>query len=228
MQKERINIAIIDHHQLFREGMRLILESQDSFNIVVNSNDNSLIETLENNPIDILLIDIHIFRKSKDIMKDKITDSCPEMKIIVLANKAEKNYVTELIQSGINGYLLKEMPPSVFVDAIKDVYEGRYYICSSLAHELIIDYRKLAGIDLAVDEKSSGFKKPDFLTNREFEVLKLIANGESNSQISHHLKISDKTVKNHVNSLFKKMDVNSRTQAAVHAIRSGLVEAPKG
>src|SRR5699024_8432046 len=135
MQKERINIAIIDHHQLFREGMRLILESQDSFNIVVNSNDNSLIETLENNPIDILLIDIHIFRKSKDIMKDKITDSCSEMKIIVLANKTEKNYVTELIQSGINGYLLKEMPPSVFVDAIKDVYEGRYYICSSLRSE---------------------------------------------------------------------------------------------
>src|SRR5699024_4827687 len=96
-----------------------IIKSQDSFNIVVNRDDNSLIETLENNTIDILLIDIHIFRKSKDIMKDKITDSCLEMKIIVLANKTEKNYVTELIQSGINGYLLKEMPPSVFVDAIK-------------------------------------------------------------------------------------------------------------
>lgn len=219
-----MNIAILESEELFREGIKLILEGQKRFNVVL-SNDFFSTEILTVQPIDILLIGLNLFRENKKMIKEILEEASLEMKIVVLADTKEKNYVIELVRFGVDGYLLKRIPPTVFVEAINMIYNGLCYICPLLTGELLEDYLKLKNVRQRwpFNYLEKEFKKPEFITDREFEVLSLIANGDSNSQISQSLNISEKTVKKHVNGLFKKMGVTSRTEVAVKAIRQGWI-----
>lgn len=216
--EEKINIVLLDGHQLFREGVKQVLDKEPTFHIIVNSDDYSVImSALEVYEVDVLLIDVKLFMENQDhirniIMKDGI-------KVIVLAGETEKSYVTEAIKAGAHGYFLKEMDIYSFVDAIKLVKTGISYIHPFAAHDLVEDFRKL------INEDQQEVSRPLHLyTRRECEVLQLLTDGKSNRQIAKALDISEKTVKNHVSSLFKKMKVNDRTQAVVTAIRNHWVE----
>lgn len=219
----KINIVLIDHQQLFREGVKRVLKSESSFHVVVSSDDFSVVPPLlPFGDIDVLLIDIKIFMKYRDQIKESIINELPELKIIVLSSEGEENYITEAVILGIHGYLLKEMDIFTFVDAIKAVYQGVSYIHPVVTNRLIEDYRKLVTEE---NEEKSLVQRPRHLyTKRECEVLQLLTDGQSNRQIAQTLEISEKTVKNHVSSLFKKMKVNDRTQAVVTAIRNHWVE----
>ncbi|MEI3605099.1 response regulator transcription factor [Pseudogracilibacillus sp. SE30717A] len=227
MQKKKINLAILESDQLSREGIKLILEGQKLFN-VVTINDCFDAKILTSKPIDILLIELNIFKENQENIRGIVEESSPQMKIVVLANTKEKNYVVELVRFGVHGYLLKRISPATFVDAIKTIHRGKYYICPLLTYELVEDYRKLkrATEGLAVNYGETKNKKPEFLTDREYEVLTFISKGRSNLQISKALKISEKTVKKHLGGLFKKMGVKSRTEAVVQAIQKGWISDP--
>src|SRR5690625_1265275 len=221
MEEKKVNILLIDHQQLFREGVKRVLESETSFNIMVSSDDYSVVTTLlPIQDIDVILMDVNILiENKKSIQRDIIEKS--DIKIIVMSSEGEEYYVTEAIKLGVHGYLLKEMDIFSFVDAIKTIKNGTSYIHPSVNHELIVDYRKLTQSD---QEKEEEVKRQLHLyTKRECEVLQLLTDGKSNRQIAENLEISEKTVKNHVSSLFKKMKVHDRTQAVVTAIKNHWV-----
>lgn len=221
MEENNINILLIDHRQLFREGVKRVLESESSFNVIVSSDDYSVIKTvIPIHEVDVILMDVNILFQNKDkLRKDIIDDN--RIKIIVMASEGEEYYITEAIKLGVHGYLLKEMDIFSFVDAIKTVHNGVSYIHPTVTHDLVEDYRKLTHPKEEKDE----VKRPLHLyTKRECEVLQLLTDGQSNREIAKTLNISEKTVKNHVSSLFKKMQVHDRTQAVVTAIRNNWVQ----
>lgn len=219
--KEKINIIIVDHQQLFREGVNRVLQTESSFKIVASSDHFSVVEPLViSQKIDVLLIDVKILMENKEHIKTNFLNENQTIKIIVLSSEGEENYVTEAVKLGVHGYLLKEMDIFTFVDAIKAVYRGLSYIHPIVTNTLIEEYRKLTkGSEEAIVQRPT-----HLYTKRECEVLQLLTDGQSNRQIAETLNISEKTVKNHVSSLFKKMKVNDRTKAVVTAIRNQWVK----
>lgn len=220
---EEIKIVLLDYQQLFREGVKRVLESESSFQIVESNSEYSVIPSLiEEKKVDVLLIDILIFRENMEKIKNQIIDST-NVKVIVMATEGEEYYVRETIKVGVHGYLLKEMDVFNFVEAIKTIQRGTLYVHAAVTHDLVEDYRRLLNLNIA-EEKPQVIRPLHLYTKRECEVLQLLTDGKSNRQIAEELNISEKTVKNHVSSLFKKMKVNDRTQAVVMAIKNNWVE----
>src|SRR5690625_559639 len=222
--EERIQIVLIDQHQLFREGIKLILESNDAFQIVAESDQYEVLNEVSSLfDIDIVLMDVHLLKENLTEMKEKIYNH--ETKVIVLANKGEESFVTKAVKVGVHGFLFREMEKIPFVQAIKMVKEGEAYIHPEATHSLVEDYRKLMEEENEESEKGFEVDRPYHLyTKRECEILQLLTDGLSNRRIAETLDISEKTVKNHVSSLFKKMHVHDRTQAVVMAIRNNWVQ----
>ncbi len=224
MTNQRINVVIIDQHQLFREGLKKVLQTEEKIEILASSDDFSVvIPMLSSEKIDVLLLDIHIFMKHKEIIKQSIVTYTPHLKVVIMSTEGEENFVTEAIQVGVDGYILKEMDVFSFIDAILSVAEGNSFIHPVITNDLVLEYRKLSS-ELGGDEKPKVERPLHLYTKRECEVLQLLASGHSNRSMAKELNISEKTVKNHVSSLFKKMKVNDRTQAVVTAIKNHWVE----
>lgn len=218
--EEIINIVLIDHQQLFREGVKRVLQSESSFNVVASSDNYSVVSALlHSQRIDVLLVDVKILMENKQEIKEEILERSVGSKVIVLSTEGEENFVTEAVLLGVDGYLLKEMDIYTFINAVKAVHEGMSYIHPVITGPLIEGYRKLT-----MSEDETKVSRPTSLyTKRECEVLQLLTDGQSNRKIAETLNISEKTVKNHVSSLFKKMQVNDRTQAVVRAIKNNWV-----
>jgi len=222
-------IVIIDDHQLFREGVKRILEFEKSFQVVAEGNDGcealSLVE--EFHP-DVVIMDINMPQVNGVEATRELVDKYPDTKIIILSIHDDENYVTHALQTGAIGYLLKEMDADALIEAVKVVAEGGSYLHPKVTHNLVNEYRKLA----AGVARSGGaylqtmeIRRPlHLLTRRECEVLQMLADGKSNRGIGEALFISEKTVKNHVSNILQKMNVNDRTQAVVVAIKNGWVE----
>ncbi|MBO1001531.1 response regulator [Pseudogracilibacillus auburnensis] len=227
VSKEVITIALIDDHKLFREGVKRILSFEPSFEVVAEADDGyDAKEIVEKYQPDIVLMDINMpemngIEATKDLLQNN-----PDVKIIILSIHEDESYVTHALQTGAQGYLLKEMDTESLMEAIKVVYDGGSYLHPKVTHNLVQEYRKL----VENKESSSGageieYRKPlHLLTKRECQVLQLLSEGQSNRRIAETLVISEKTVKNHVSNILQKMDVNDRTQAVVTAIRNGWVE----
>lgn len=221
--QEIIQVALIDRHQLFREGIKLILEANELFHIVAEGEQyGTLAEAPSFIDVDVILMDVNILMENKEKIKEIIEQQ--DMKVIVLANQGEESIVTEAVKIGVHGFLMKEMDKLSFVQAIQTVKNGDAYIHPNATHNLVEDYRKL------IEGEKNGkveatFERPYHLyTKRECEILQLLTDGQTNRKIAETLSISEKTVKNHVSSLFKKMQVNDRTQAVVTAIRNNWVQ----
>ncbi|MFB6468928.1 response regulator [Cytobacillus sp. Hz8] len=222
-------IAIIDDHQLFREGVKRILEFENSFEIVAEGDDgNEAVELVEKFRPDVVLMDINMPNTNGVEATRLLIEEYPETKVIILSIHDDENYVTHALKSGASGYLLKEMDADALIEAVKVVAEGGSYLHPRVTHNLVKEYRRLA------ENESSGgigykqkveIRRPlHLLTRRECEVLQLLADGKSNRGIGEALFISEKTVKNHVSNILQKMNVNDRTQAVVVAIKNGWVE----
>lgn len=227
MVTEQTKIILIDNHQLFREGVKRVLASEEAFDVLVSSDDYSVVmPVLMKHSIDVLLIDVKTFMRKKNEITKNIIKMMPDFKVVVLSSEGDENFVTEAVKAGVDGYLLKEMDVFSFIDAIKAVVGGVAYIHPTITHDLIDDYRKLfAETEEEQLEEGVTIERPLHLyTRRECEVLQLLADGKSNRLIAETLQISEKTVKNHVSSLFRKMKVRDRTQAVVTAIKNHWVE----
>lgn len=220
-------IVIIDDHQLFREGVKRILEFEESFEVVAEGDDGKdAIELIEQYQPDVVLMDINMPEVNGVEATRELVVKFQDTKVIILSIHDDENYVTHALKSGAMGYLLKEMDADALIEAVKVVSEGGSYLHPRVTHNLISDYRRLAN-----DEgKGKGFQQTEvrrplhLLTRRECEVLQLLADGKSNRAIGEALYISEKTVKNHVSNILQKMNVNDRTQAVVTAIKKGWVE----
>lgn len=199
---------------LIREGLKQLLELEGDFQVIAEACDGiDCMEKLKEQIPDVLLLDINMPRMNGLEVLQKIKDEKIDVKILVLTVHNEVEYLLKAVDIGINGYLLKDSESSELKKAILSVVDGEDYIQPSL-----IPVLNAKMIDRDMDSE-----KIEKLTKRELEVLKLLAVGMYNKGVADELHISERTVKNHVSSIFKKIDVSDRTQAAVFAIRNNLI-----
>lgn len=220
-------IVIIDDHQLFREGVKRILEFESEFEVVGEGEDGSdVLELVEKHRPDVVLLDINMKNMNGIEAIRQLIEKYPETKAIILSIHDDDAYVTHALKSGAQGYMLKEMDSDELIEAVKIVAEGGCYIHPKITDKLVKEYRRLAN----QQANPKTYQQPEvqqplhILTSRECEVLQLLADGKSNRAIGEALFISEKTVKNHVSNILQKMNVNDRTQAVVTAIKNGWVQ----
>jgi two-component system, NarL family, response regulator DegU len=218
-------IVIVDDHQLFREGVKRILEFEPTFDIVAEGDDGcEALSLVEEHKPDVVLMDINMPEKNGVEATRELVEKYPDTKVIILSIHDDENYVNHALKTGALGYLLKEMDSDALIDAVKVVAEGGSYIHPKVTHNLVAEYRRLANAHGTGFQQSEVRRPLHLLTKRECEVLQMLADGKSNRGIGEGLYISEKTVKNHVSNILQKMNVNDRTQAVVSAIKNGWVE----
>lgn len=203
---------IVDDHEIVRQGLSTFLELQDDIDIVASVGDGiEAVEKAEQFRPDIVLMDLEMPKMDGIEATKKIIALNPETKIIVLTSFATDDKIIPAIKAGASGYELKDVSSDQLIKAIRLTYKGETHLHPKIAQKLM---RNVAN----GNEKSESGE----LTEREQEVLKQIASGLDNRQISKELSISEKTVKTHISNILFKLDLDSRTQAAIYAIKKGL------
>lgn len=209
-----VNIMIADDHSMIREGLKQLLELEGDFKVIEEACDGvECIEKLEKAVPDILLLDINMPNMNGLEVLQKMKDKKMEVKVLVLTVHNEVEYLLKAVDIGVNGYLLKDSESSELKKAILSVIEGENYIQPSL----------IPVLNAKMIDRDRDSVKIESLTKRELEVLKNLSYGMYNKEIAEKLNISERTVKNHISNIFKKIEVTDRTQAAVFAIRNNLI-----
>ena len=212
-----INVMLVDDHILIRQGIRQLLESDGSMKIIDEAADgNECLEKLKYIQPDIILLYIEMPGKNGIEVLKEIKESKKDVKTLILTAHNELKYVIAVINNGADGYLIKDSDISELRKAIHLILNGEKYIRPDLVQ--ILNY-KLESEDL--NEKDEN--RFVFLTRREQEVLLKVATGMSNKEIATNLNVSERTVKNHMSNIFKKIKVSDRTQAAIYALKSQVV-----
>lgn len=231
--KRNVHIVIADDHQLFREGVKRIINMEDDMEVIGECGDGiQVIELCNQITPDIVLMDINMPLENGVVATERLKLIFPDIKVIILSLHDDESYVFETLRKGASGYLLKDMEAESLINAIRSVVAGHAYIHPKVTGKLINQLRRMTYLDdVGVvgtgQVKDSGLKyihnANSPLTKREAEVLRLMAEGKSNKLIGEFLYISEKTVKNHVSSILQKMEVDDRTQAVIIAIKNGWV-----
>ncbi|MBG9451543.1 chemotaxis protein CheY [Cytobacillus firmus] len=221
-----LKIAIIDDHKLYREGVKRILEMEEGIEVVAEGEDGR--DALKIDKVfkpDVIIMDINMPNMNGIKATDKLIENKSKSKTIILSFYDDEQYVTRVLQNGAAGYLIKDIGANRLIEAIRVVAGGGSYLDPKVTKNIIKEYRRLTELNSVRNYVSSqGFQRPlHILTRRECEVLQLLADGNSNTDISKILFISDKTVKNHVSSILRKIKVHDRTQAVLLAIKRGWV-----
>ena len=212
--KDKIEIIIADDHMMIREGLKQLLELDGTMKVIAEANDGEECLNLLNKRIhsDILLLDINMPKKNGIEVLEYIKQNKIPVKVLILTVHNEVEYLLKAVDIGIDGYLLKDSSYDELKEAIDVVISGNTYIQPSL----------LPALNESMEDYALDKEKIECLTKRELDVLRLISEGCSNKKISDELSISERTVKNHISHIFRKIDVEDRTQAAVFAIRNKI------
>ena len=216
--EEPIRVLIADDHALFRRGLNMVLESEPGIEVVAEAEDGEdAVAKAEEFAPDVVLMDVRMPRLSGIEATRKIRDIIPTARILMLTVSDEEEDLYEAVKAGANGYLLKEISIEEVADAIRQVTTGQSLISPSMASKLLTEFNTLA-------KRAEEQFPPPRLTDRELEVLKLVAKGMSNRDVADHLYISENTVKNHVRSILEKLHLHSRMEAVVYAVREKLFD----
>lgn len=212
---EQIRIVIADDHSMIREGLKQLLELDGDIQVVGEAgNGEECLKVIETVKPNVLLLDINMPVMNGLKMLEILRNSTnKKQKVLILTIHNEVEYLMKAVEIGVEGYVLKDAESIILKKAIYKVNAGENYIDYSLVP--ILNEKIAQEKEKVEDEK---------LTRREIEVLKLLAEGLFNKEIAYKLSISEKTVKNHVSNIFKKIGVFDRTQAAVYAIKNNIVE----
>jgi two-component system NarL family response regulator len=217
---EKIKVLIADDHRVVREGLSAILKTKDNIEVVGEAQDGQeAVEKTRALEPDVVLMDVSMPRMGGVEATRIIKRELPHIGIIALTMYEEQQYIFDLVRAGATGYLLKDTDSAQIVSAIRAVYRGESLIHPSVASKILAEFSLLA--------QGKGKKRPwveHDLTDREITVLRLVADGKTNKEIANSLDLSEKTVKNHVRNIFHKLQVYDRTQAAILAIRKGIID----
>lgn len=210
-----IKIMIADDHSMIREGLKNLLELDGDIQVIAEAVDGEdCLNKLQVVKPDVLLLDINMPKKNGLEVLKSLKSKKSKLKVLVLTVHNEIEYLMKAVDIGVNGYVLKDSESAELKKAIFTVAEGESYIQPSL----------IPALNAKMIETNKDAEKIKSLTRRELDVLKLLAVGMYNKEVGKRLEISERTVKNHVSNIFKKLGVTDRTQAAVFAIRNNLVQ----
>lgn len=218
-----IKILIADDHALLRQGIKKVLDFEEDLEVVAEAVDGqeALAKTLVLQP-DILLLDLNMPVLNGVEVTKQLKAAKSKVKIIMLTIHDDDNYVIEVLKSGALGYLLKDVEPTMLIRAIHKVYEGQAFVYPELAEKLFGEVEMEGNINQKAEEIWKA-RRSERLTAREMDVLRCIAKGFNNQEIAQALFVSEKTVKNHLTNIFRKINVNDRTQALLYVLRNKIM-----
>lgn len=209
-----INIMIVDDHKMMREGIRQLLELDGDIHVIGEAKDGlECMDLLCEKQPDVLLLDINMPNMNGIDTLEKIKKKKYTFKVLMLTVHNEVEYLLKAVDIGVDGYILKDSDSQELKDAIVNVYNGENFIQPCL----------IPLLNSKMISRDSDKLKIESLTKRELEILLLLSQGMFNKQIAEICDIRERTVKNHISNIFKKIDVSDRTQAAVFAIRNNLI-----
>jgi two-component system NarL family response regulator len=215
-----IRVLVVDDHALFRRGLQMVLEQEDDIDVVGEAGDGAeAVEKAAETMPDIVLMDVRMPKRGGIDSCTAIKDAVPSCKIIMLTISDEEADLYDAIKAGASGYLLKEISIEEVAAAIRAVNEGQSLISPSMASKLLSEFATM--IKRTDDRQQVPTPR---LTDREMEVLKLVAKGMNNRDIAKQLFISENTVKNHIRNILEKLQLHSRMEAVVYAVREKLLE----
>ena len=220
---EKTKVLIADDHGVVREGLMAMLKTIDVIDVVGEAkNGLDAVEKTKKLLPDVILMDLRMPSMNGVEATRQIKREFPHIGIIALTMDEEQQHIFDLVRAGATGYLLKDSDSSQIVDAIQAIARGDSLIHPSVASKILAEFSLLAG------NKSNKRPLVDHdLTEREITVLRLVADGQTNKEVANTLELSEKTVKNHLGNIFHKLHVYDRTQAAVLAIRRGIIPLGK-
>ena len=215
-----IRVVLVDDHALFRRGLELVLAEESDITIVGQASDgDEAVRLVRDLTPDVVLMDIRMPRMSGIDAARVIHDTVPGTKVIMLTVSEDDADLFAAVRAGASGYLLKEVSIDEVAGAVRAVTRGHSLISPSMASKLLVEFNAIS--QRAEDRSRSSAPK---LTERELQVLKLVAKGMSNREIANELFIAENTVKNHVRNTLEKLGLHSRMEAVIYAMREHLFE----
>lgn len=212
---DNIRVLIVDDHAIVREGQRALIDTEPGMEVVGEAKDGfEAVELAHSLQPDVILIDLFMPRKDGIEAIEEIKANNSEARILVLTSFAEDEKVYSAIKAGAMGYLLKDSSPEEILTGIRQVHQGEMSMHPSIANKLMSELQRSSNLPQTEDP----------LTEREIEVLKLVAQGLPNKEIAEKLVISERTVRTHVTNILGKLHLANRTQAALYALREGLAD----
>ncbi len=215
LNTQTVRVLIADDQTLFRVGLARLLEEDPRVEIVGEAGDGAEAVKLAGTVMpDVILMDLKMPNVDGIEATKQILAKHPGVKVLLLTTFEADNHVIQALKAGASGYILKDSRPDSIVSSLLAVMAGERVMASAVANRVL--------------EMLTGTTTPkefyDGLTGREIEILKLLAGGMANKQIAYKLKISEKTVRNHVSNMYEKLNIYDRSQAVLYAVRKGLVE----
>ncbi len=218
MDKQAIRVLLADDHAVVRAGIRQFLEGAGDIQVVAEADDGESAKALisEHHP-DVAVLDIQMPKISGIEVTRWVRANLPEVGVLVLTAYDDDPYILAMLQAGANGYVLKTAPPDEIIQAVRDVHAGKSALDAVVARKLIAQVARQV-------------EKPplEALTERELEVLNLVAKGYTNKAIGVQLGISDRTVQGHLAHIFTKLQASSRTEAVMRAVSLGWIAPSAG
>jgi two-component system response regulator DegU len=220
----KIKVLIVDDHPFFREGLRNILSTTDDLQVVGEAQDGAeALKTVQSLQPDVVVMDINIPVLNGMQATRHIKDAYPDIKIIMLTAYDDDEQIYHAIRNGASAYYPKDVAPDHLIEVIRHVNQGNYVVNEQLMNQREIEQWMSEALEQFGNVLLDAEEKFMPLSTRETEILRLITRGLSNKEIAYTLGISHQTVKNHMTSILRKLDVEDRTQAAVFALRKGWV-----
>jgi len=216
---KKIKLLIVDDQELFREGLQTLLSVQRDFEVVnqVNSGEEAIFSTTKHSP-DVILMDLRMPGIGGVKATRRILQQHPGIKVIVLTTFDEDDLVFNALHAGAVGYLLKDVSPEKLFEAIRSAHKGEYYLLPSITAKVMAEFTRLPRTP-----KIEISDQIENLSRREVEILKMVATGMSNKEIASSLVIAEGTVKNHLTSIFNKLDARDRMHAVLIGKELGLI-----
>ena len=218
-----IRVMIADDHAFFRRGLEVVLQGEAGLELVGEASDGQeAVQLASEVAPDVVLMDIRMPKITGIEAARQMKEVAPSAKIVILTISDEEEDLFEAIRAGASGYLLKDIPLDELADSVRAVHGGQSLINPSMAGKLLTEFATLARRDN--EEEPAKHAPAPKLTDREMEVLRLVARGLNNRDIAKELFISENTVKNHVRNILEKLQIHSRMEAVMIAVREKLIE----
>ena len=216
---ERIRVIIVDDHPIYAEGLRAILSAESDFDLAgLARNGLEAIQLTERTRPEVVVLDVRLPGMSGAEVAHQIKQRHPEVQILALSGFDDDELVFSMIKAGATGYVLKDASPADIAQAIRNIHQGDSQLTPSITRKVLQQFAVLAR-----EQNGTSESLYDGLTNREIEVLRLVASAKSNKEVASELCISERTVENHIHNIYQKLQIHDRTQAMLYAVRKGLV-----